>query len=77
MSEDLSAKAKQIAEAGKAEADRQTEEEDLFQGKAEEFQWDENSTSQFRTVPGLAMLHSNALVTAVKGMSATSTALKR
>jgi len=77
MSEGLSRKAKQVAESAKAEQDVQAREEDLLQSHSEELQWDENGTSQFQTVPGLAMLQSNALVTAVKGMSATSTALKR
>ena len=76
MSEGLSRKAKQVAESVKEEQDLQAREEDIFQSESKEFQLDENSTSQFRTAPGLAMLHRNALVTAVKGMSAGSTALK-
>lgn len=76
MSEGLSRKAKQVAESAKEEQDLQAREEDIFQSESKEFQWDENSTSQFRTMPGLAMLHNNALVTAVKGMSAASSALK-
>ena len=76
MSENLSRKAKQIAESAKKEQDLQAREEDMFQSESKELQLDENGTSLFQAAPGFNMLHSKALVTAIKGMSASSTALK-
>lgn len=78
MAEDLSAKASKVAEQSRVDLDREMEQadEDQFQARVNEFQGLEDGTASSLNGAGMGMLHQNALVTAVKSMSATSSSLK-